>query len=259
MVQSVWQDLLIPPKSVRPGGAYFQWPADGITVAVWDLADEPAAELLVHALKEQGVDANVVFGSHAGVTIRLNPSPAPTEEAYSLEVTEHAITITGDASGRLYGATTLTEAIERTAMAPIPTVEIEDSPDFGRRALYFDCSRGKVPRLETLVQLIPMLARWRVNELQLYVEDVFTFAKHPTIGRDSSPFTPLDLLQIQELCRRWQIDFVPSLASFGHMEKILAFIPKDTVTQTLFFSATIPPWVKEVARKHCRDVSLYIF
>jgi hypothetical protein len=225
MAQSVWQDLLIPPKSVRTTGAYFQWPADAVTIALWDLADEPAAQLLVHALKEQGVAAELVFGNHPDATICLHRALQPIAEGYRLEVTPATITITGDDAGRLYGAATLTEAIERNGLAALPTVEIEDSPDFGRRALYFDCSRGKVPRLETLVQLIPMLARWRINELQLYVEDVFTFAGHPAIGKDSSPFTPLNLLQIQEACRRWHVDFVPSLASFGHMEKILALKP----------------------------------
>jgi hypothetical protein len=78
-----------------------------------------------------------------------------------------------------------------------------------------------VPTVYTIKQLIRRLARWKINELQLYVENVFTFARHPSIGRGFSPFTPGDMLEISAHCARYHIAFVPSLASFGHLEKIL--------------------------------------
>jgi len=79
-----------------------------------------------------------------------------------------------------------------------------------------------VPRLETLKALVEQLARWKINELQLYVENVFTFKQHPAIGRGYSPFTPEELLAVQDHCRLHHVRFVGSLASFGHFEKILA-------------------------------------
>jgi hypothetical protein len=105
--------------------------------------------------------------------------------------------------------------------AEIPCGVIEDRPDFSRRGVYLDCSRGKVPTLATLKQLVERLGHWKANELQLYVENVFTFRKHPAIGVGYSPFTPEEIIALQDHCRAHHVRLVGSLASFGHMEKIL--------------------------------------
>ena len=107
----------------------------------------------------------------------------------------------------------------------LPACLIEDEPDFKRRGVYLDCSRGKVPKLETLKGLVDRLAHWKINELQLYVENVFTFRKHPDIGKGYSPFTPNEILELQDYCRMHHVRLAGSLASFGHLEKILA-LPK---------------------------------
>jgi len=107
----------------------------------------------------------------------------------------------------------------------LPCCMIEDWPDFKRRGVYLDCSRGKVPKLSTLKDLALRLAHWKINELQLYIENVFTFKKHPEIGKGYSPFTPDELLELQSHCKKHHIRLVGSLASFGHFEKILA-LPK---------------------------------
>jgi hypothetical protein len=103
----------------------------------------------------------------------------------------------------------------------MPCGVVEDWPDFPRRGVYLDCSRGKVPTLSTLKQLVERLAHWKVNELQLYVENVFTFRKHPAIGVGYSPFAPEGIIALQDHCRAHHIRLVGSLSSFGHMERIL--------------------------------------
>jgi hypothetical protein len=108
-----------------------------------------------------------------------------------------------------------------SGQAEMPCGVIEDRPDFPRRGVYLDCSRGKVPKLSTLKQLVERLAHWKVNELQLYVENVFTFRKHPAIGVGYSPFTPEEIIALQDHCRAHHVRLVGSLASFGHMERIL--------------------------------------
>jgi hexosaminidase len=107
----------------------------------------------------------------------------------------------------------------------LPVCVIEDEPDFKRRGVYLDCSRGKVPKLETLKELVVRLAHWKINELQLYIENVFTFKKHPDIGKGYSPFTPREILALGDFCKLHHVRLVGSLASFGHLEKILA-LPK---------------------------------
>jgi hypothetical protein len=107
----------------------------------------------------------------------------------------------------------------------LPACLIEDEPDFKRRGIYLDCSRGKVSKLQTLKKLVKRLAHWKINELQLYIENVFTFKKHPDIGKGYSPFTPDEIIDLQDFCKLHHVRLVGSLASFGHLEKILA-LPK---------------------------------
>ena len=104
----------------------------------------------------------------------------------------------------------------------LPGCVIDDRPDFRRRGVYMDCSRGKAPTVATIKALVERLAGWKINELQLYFENVFKFASHPKIGRGYSPYTAADVLEIQDHCDLHHVRLVGSQATFGHMEKVLA-------------------------------------
>jgi hexosaminidase len=143
-------------------------------------------------------------------------------EAYRLIISREGIEIhAGADAGAYYAVQTLRELVAIYGKV-LPVCKIEDEPDFRRRGVYLDCSRGKVPKLNTLKELAAWLSHWKINELQLYVENVFTFKKHPEIGRGYSPFTPEEILSLQEHCKKHHIRLVGSLASFGHFEKILS-------------------------------------
>ncbi len=103
----------------------------------------------------------------------------------------------------------------------LPGCVINDRPDFARRGVYLDCSRGKVPTVDTVKELVERLAGWKVNELQLYFENVFKFKTHPKIGRGYSPYSARDVLEIQEHCDKHHVRLVGSQATFGHLEKVL--------------------------------------
>ena len=146
-------------------------------------------------------------------------------EAYRLIISREGIEIhAGADAGAYYAAQTLRELVAIYGKV-LPVCRIEDEPDFRRRGVYLDCSRGKVPKLNTLKELAAWLSHWKINEIQLYVENVFTFKKHPEIGRGYSPFTPEEILSLQEHCKKHHIRLVGSLSSFGHFEKIL-FLPR---------------------------------
>ncbi len=146
-------------------------------------------------------------------------------EGYKIEILTDGIKIcSATEAGSFYAIQTIKE-LSRVYNNKLPCCEINDEPDFARRGVYLDCSRGKVPKISTIKQLAERLAQWKINELQLYIENVFTFKKHPEIGRGYSPFTPEEILDLQSHCKKYHIRLVGSLASFGHMEKILA-IPK---------------------------------
>lgn len=146
-------------------------------------------------------------------------------DAYRLIINKNGIEIFSKTEAGTYYALQTLQDLQAVYGNNLPLCTIEDEPDFQRRGVYLDCSRGKVPKLDTLKDLVIRLAHWKINELQLYIENVFTFKRHPDIGKGYSPFTPDEILSLQEHCKKHHIRLVGSLASFGHMEKILS-IPK---------------------------------
>jgi len=110
----------------------------------------------------------------------------------------------------------------RKSPIKLPQLSIHDHPSLPRRGFYHDCSRGKVPTVDTLLQLIDDLGHLKYNEFQLYIENTFQFRMHPEMYDDTTPFTAEEILLLDSACRARHIDFVPSLTSLGHFEKILS-------------------------------------
>ena len=155
-----------------------------------------------------------------GITALRNTKHKP--DGYSLTATSKGIEITAsDDAGEFYAYQTLRE-LKAINGGRVPACHIHDWPDFPRRGVYLDCARGKAPTVATLKALVERLASWKINELQLYIKNGFTWKQHPEIGRGFSPYTPADLRAVDAHCKAHHIRFVPSLASFSHMELTLA-------------------------------------
>ncbi|MBW2471142.1 MAG: family 20 glycosylhydrolase [Deltaproteobacteria bacterium] len=199
------------------------WPTKPLLVSD-RLADRIPFERLQQTLKKHlKINSRVVYDSVGPADLRIRRDPAFQQaEAYHIKVTPEGIQVTtGSDAGAYYAIHTLCDLAILFGKA-LPVCRIEDSPDFKRRGIYLDCSRGKVPTLKTLKQLVERLAHWKINELQLYIENVFAFHRYPEIGKGYSPLTAGEILSLQEHCRQHHVRLVGSLASFGHMEKILS-------------------------------------
>ena len=86
---------------------------------------------------------------------------------YILTVNEDKITLDADSiKGAFYGIQTLRQIYENDN---IPCCVIEDCPDFSHRGFYHDVTRGKVPTLDTLKELVDQMAYYKLNSLQLYI------------------------------------------------------------------------------------------
>ena len=57
-------------------------------------------------------------------------------------------------------------------------MRILDYPDFPNRGFMLDVSRDKVPQLETLFWLVDLMASFKMNQLQLYMEHTFAYSDH---------------------------------------------------------------------------------
>ena len=66
----------------------------------------------------------------------------------------------------------------------------------------------------------------------LYIEYPYRFEKHPQIWEDTQPITSDEILILQEHCHNHGIDFIPSFASFGHLERVLSKPPYQHLANT---------------------------
>jgi len=218
-------DLLIPVQKVNRGRGNFVWPKL-ITLASASTSDTLPLQQLAGELRPHNFRVKIIQNACGPATVRVRCDPFwKRREGYRLTVSATGIDIiAGDDAGAYYAIQTLREMV-RIHAQHLPVMTIMDWPLMKRRGIYLDCSRGKVPRISALKLLIERLARWKINELQLYIENVFTFQRHPKIGTGDSPFRAEDLLALQDHSRLHHVRLVGSLASLGHMENILALPP----------------------------------
>jgi len=216
-------ESLIPVRKNISLRGQFRLPTEVVLATACPVDDLPLKQLSDDIAAIGDLKACIVHNALGPVTVRISrDAKISNAEGYRIVISPDGVDISARRdAGAYYGIQTLRELL-RIHGRSLPFCRIDDQPDFRRRGVYLDCSRGKVPKLSTLKALIERLAHWKINELQLYIENVFTFSRHPGIGRGYSPFTPKDILTIQEECKRHHIRLVPSLASFGHMERILA-------------------------------------
>lgn len=140
-------------------------------------------------------------------------------EKYTLDVTNEKISITAPGTkGAFYAVQTLRQIFTH---AEIQCVHIEDEPDFEYRGFYHDITRGKIPKVETIKNLIDIMAYYKLNALQLYVEHVFEFKETKELVKEKGCITPEEIIEIREYCKENFVEFTPSLATFGHMYEIL--------------------------------------
>ena len=116
---------------------------------------------------------------------------APNQlEGYTLAISKRGIFIAfRDLPGLRAAQSTLRQLLREYGYK-LPCLEIRDWPDFPRRGVMLDISRGRVPKLETLLDLAEKLAEFKINELQLYTEHTFAYRKYKHIWQSWGPAAP---------------------------------------------------------------------
>ncbi|HTV46856.1 MAG TPA: glycoside hydrolase family 20 zincin-like fold domain-containing protein [Phycisphaerae bacterium] len=219
------QNLIPAPKVVSNFPGAWKLPVNGtISLALSDEGLQNSAHKLCGILSARTHSSWSWIASHAsaGGTIQFVLSPCVQHvQGYELVVDKQGVQARASTpEGLFYAAQTLLQLINIHPRR-LPHLEIVDWPDYERRGFYLDISRGKVPKLATILDLVDRLAALKINEFQLYVENVFKFRAHPDFYRDTTPLTAAEIRQIDTACRHRHIDFVPSLTSLGHFDKIL--------------------------------------
>ena len=137
-------------------------------------------------------------------------------DAYRLTITPDTVLIeaSGEA-GLFYGRQTL-EQIRKQSPGVLPCLKILDWPDYPVRGFYHDVTRGKVPKLKTLLALADKCAHYKLNQLHLYIEHTYAYKKHPEVWEGADPLTADEIRTLDAHCAKLQIDLVPSFSTFGH-------------------------------------------
>lgn len=143
-------------------------------------------------------------------------------EEYEITIHNDTVKISGSPVGIFRAKSTLKQIMEQSEVR-IPNLKIHDSPDFPVRGVMLDISRCKIPTMETLYQIIDMLADLKINQLQLYVEGFsFAYKSYPQVWKNNTPVTGEEIEEIDKYCKERYIELVPNQNSFGHMGPWLA-------------------------------------
>ena len=152
--------------------------------------------------------------------VRSNSAPNHPE-GYALTISKRSIEISyRDPSGLRAAAATMRQLLRQYGRR-LPCLKIRDWPDFARRGVMLDISRGRVPKLETLLDLAARLADFKINELQLYTEHTFAYRKYKPAWQSWGALTGDEIRKLDARCRELGIDLVPNQNSFGHLRYFL--------------------------------------
>lgn len=177
-------------------------------------------------------EINNTFGFKVNITKALNyhiyntficlkKNSSMEDEEYKLSIKKDNIEINASTSkGLFYGIQTLIQIIREYGYS-LPGVIIEDKPYFKHRGFYHDVTRGKVPKLETLMNLVDKASFYKINELQLYIEHTFAFKGLSEVWIDKDPLTSEEIILLDRYCKNKHIELIPSISTFGHLYEVL--------------------------------------
>ena len=158
----------------------------------------------------------------AAIKVVRTRSAPDHPEGYALKISQTGVEITFRETGGLRAATATLRQLLRNYGRRLPCLRIRDWPDFARRGVMLDISRGRVPKLETLLDLAEKLSDFKINELQLYTEHTFAYQKYKSVWQSWGALTAKEIQILDARCRELGIDLVPNQNSFGHLRYFLA-------------------------------------
>ncbi len=152
--------------------------------------------------------------------VRTRSAPAQAE-GYAITIDRNGVQIEFRETPGLRAASATLRQLLREHGRRLPCLRIRDWPDFSRRGVMLDISRGRVPKLETLLDLAEKLSDFKINELQLYTEHTFAYRKYKSVWQSWGALTAKEIQILDARCQELGIDLVPNQNSFGHLRYFL--------------------------------------
>ncbi|MBQ3527275.1 MAG: family 20 glycosylhydrolase [Clostridia bacterium] len=214
-------NIIPTPKSIEDLG-------DALDLfGICAFADKNTDKRVIKALSSLCREIGEVTGSLVPLSFAkpqgkaITVAHADEGDGYSVSIGSDSIAVKGDgAAGAFYAIQSLRQLVRQNGAA-LPCCRITDSPDFSYRGFYHDITRGRVPTLEKLKEIANTLSYYKINSLQLYCEDAFTFKELEGVVTPECALTPEEILELDAYCRERFIDLIPSMATFGHLFTLL--------------------------------------
>lgn len=211
-----------PPALILPFPSRVDWRPGECPLARNSSLTIDASDTRVEAEARRWLSTLPESTQPAPLEIATTPGRMPEHE-HRLRILPRGVELLGgSAAACFHGLQTLRQLVTQYRGPALPCGEIVDRPDLPIRGLLHDVTRGKSPKLATLKLLVDRLALLKVNQLQLYIEHAFVFSFDPDICDADHGVTPDEVRELDRYCRERFIDLVPSLATFGHMGRVLS-------------------------------------
>jgi len=193
-------------------------------------------------------------------------------DGYRLTITPQQILIAGKGAGLFYGIQTLIQLIpaDRTAVAKLPCVQIEDYPRFGYRGLMLDVSRHFFS-VEFVKKYIDLMAAYKLNNFHWHLTDDqgwrIEIKKYPKLTQissqraqtvignyhdrtpqqfDNTPYggyyTQDQIRDVVKYAADRYINIVPEIEMPGHSEAVLAAYPEFSCDPSLTTYKVAETW-----------------
>ena len=235
--------LPVPKRIIKKEGSFS---LGGVSVFTDDKADRRVvralAELAGEISERTGKVCPLYSARPVSRAIKVSHGTEDSE-AYRLTVTPDLIEIASrGAAGAFYGIQSLRQLIRS---GDVPCLEIEDEPDFPFRGFYHDVTRGRVNKLEKLKKIADTLSYFKINSLQLYIEDAFLFREFDGILTEDEAMTAEETAEFEEYCHERFIELVPSLSTFGHLFTLLQSDRYNYISELGEHEMTMNYWMEK--------------
>ncbi|MGN6552599.1 MAG: beta-N-acetylhexosaminidase, partial [Verrucomicrobiota bacterium] len=221
--------LLPCPRFLKRGAGFFFLPR---RAGMRFSSELSAAQIqsVIARLKPFGMELSEISAEPAVRAIQSNSAPRQPG-GYTLQINPSGVEIRFGQLDGLHAAIATLRQLLREHGRTLPFLSIRDWPDFPRRGVMLDISRGRVPKLETLLELVDHLADFKINEFQLYTEHTFAYRRYRSVWRSWGALTGKEIQQLDQRCRELGIDLVPNQNSFGHLREFLAHPPLQKLAE----------------------------
>ncbi|MGA2983480.1 MAG: beta-N-acetylhexosaminidase [Terriglobia bacterium] len=224
------------PQKVTLSGPDFEFaPSWRLELCPGVKPDDVAVASLKEELQERFHLALSEAKGKGGASLRLTIDPhvvevgeatdkeksALAKQAYRMELTPSAVTITGNSStGLFYGVQTLVQLLKpQDGKRWLPEGEITDWPDLELRVIYWDDAHH-LEHPEVLKAAVRQAAFYKINGFSIKLEGHFQYQHAPAMVEPYA-MTPAELQELTDYARKYHVEIIPYLDGPAHDAFIL--------------------------------------